>query len=274
MNDTDCPKGAFCHNLKALGEKQDTKVCLQPCCESSECGDPSDGAACIPLVNGAGVCLQAAQYGRPMLGMKLTGAAASSPGECRSGWMEDGVCADVCCSDKECGSSDVCVKATVPASVTPEPERIAYVCKKKIGGEAYQKICSGDSECESKACDLTVVWNNVPVPLCSKPCCESEDGCGKLGFGGKPVACRYIGKNGQFIRTCGTVSSGTTKAGEPCTKDSDCRGDFCIAGSPSYCSDACCSDSDCPASMKCRPYAKPGATTPAVFRCVKPLHER
>ncbi|MCC6647529.1 MAG: hypothetical protein IT374_18400 [Polyangiaceae bacterium] len=260
-----CPQGALCEALAKLGESMSGMVCTKPCCGSSQCGPVADGAACIPVKSGAGMCLRASSFGRPALGEGATGdPCGGDGGKCRSGFCEGGSCNDVCCKDAACGGSDECVRR----ELTVGTKRWAWACGKTVGGLESNKVCQSDAGCRSNSCQVHEDAFNTK--FCSSPCCNSQ-ACGAIVvpvIGSQiPVACQYVQQaGGEYLRSCATVTAGAAATGASCGSDLDCRTGFCVPGG-GYCSDPCCGDSDCPAPLKCKPYSSGGGV--AVLRCVK-----
>jgi hypothetical protein len=73
--------------------------------------------------------------------------------------------------------------------------------------------------------------------------------------------------NGDYAPLCGKVQQlggRDAPTGAPCSANSDCRSDRCYQN---YCTDVCCTDSDCPEGMACRPTALGGKA----LRCIKKM---
>jgi hypothetical protein len=258
-------------------------VCTQGCCSSEQCGLGTVDFVCLPTKVGGGMCLRATTFSRPAFapadGSDLgeVGKLCMVGSQCRSGWCDAGSCNDVCCGEGSCGAQ-ACTKRDVNAGALGNPVK-AWACGAKPSGGGYAALCADvqaledpdDNKCSSRVCavpgsDLLGFHNTY----CSKPCCSSTQ-CAN-GPSSRQVACDYVNSGGQLLRACSTSASsflpGIKLAGVGCSGDTECVSLLCIStGGGKYCSDACCSDTDCPAPLVCRPLDAGGTYG---LRCVKP----
>jgi hypothetical protein len=101
-DDNDCPTGR-CEQVTI-----DARICIEPCCSSSECGElPGplgvQALVCRPLDGTLRACAEAVDLG---LNPRGVGAACTSAVQCRSGLCDPaGYCTDYCCDDASCGDT-------------------------------------------------------------------------------------------------------------------------------------------------------------------------
>jgi hypothetical protein len=150
------------------------------------------------------------------------------------------------------------------------PARYGYQCGPPKGTRDYADPtapCGQDSSCKSYACDLSADG----ATFCAKDCCTSAE-CGTAIFLIDPfqIACVYTPSTNGYVRSCAAASDswGSGHLGDPCSAGTDCVTDYCVMPD-GYCSDTCCSDSDCGGDpFHCKPLQETGAGI-AVFRCLK-----
>jgi hypothetical protein len=139
------------------------------------------------------------------------------------------------------GGTDSTVPADAPADSPPPFEGGADTgCTKDLGCNCTTNAsCNADLFCGSDSVLGDAVKNTGP--LCTKPCCKSEDCppdfvCYGPGTGGTycvhPELLQRLSANGA------------SPGGTSCVTGESCRSGVC-AGTVKVCTDACCSDADC-----------------------------
>ncbi len=243
--DDDCRVGR-CIDPAAFGASGEPR-CSHLCCNSSDCGAPSEGLVCwLPASTTGGMCWPAEALDRPAPGIGRPGASCSGPSDCRSGVCDGSVCSDACCDDSYCDDPDVCrVKASGAV------EGPTFACGQPFG-PGLSGICESPDDCASGMC----VPGNDMVDICATPCCSSAD-CESVLIGTvlRPVACVPI--DGR-LRGCGQILPITAVGGlgAPCENGDDCRSGLCVDRPEGrICSDTCCRDADCgdSSAFRCKP---------------------
>ena len=111
-----------------------------------------------------------------------------------------------------------------------------------LGGES----CSRDDDCRSDTCTRL-----SPGP--SGEYCM--DYCGSDDYCGSGAACRLLSGGGQLDGRCWPQSLlGSDPVGTDCSSNTACDHGFCATDSDSgdsYCTEPCCSDTDCPSGYTC-----------------------
>jgi len=111
--------------------------------------------------------------------------------------------------------------------------------------------CRVDADCASRLCGdgtlLTSTVVQVSGAVCTQTCCDSADCpsgsvCFGPGTGGK-----YCVRGTQLQRD--VPSSGGSKGGGSCSKNTDCRSGLC---EQNKCADTCCVDAECTGGAVCR----------------------
>jgi hypothetical protein len=111
--------------------------------------------------------------------------------------------------------------------------------------------CRVDADCASRLCGdgtlLTASVVQTTGAVCTQTCCDSADCpngsvCFGPGTGGK-----YCVRGTQLQRDVPT--SGGSKGGGSCTKNTDCRSGLC---DQNKCADTCCVDAECTGGAVCR----------------------
>lgn len=253
--DQDCGDG-FCFDPGDIGQTG-SKRCSQPCCTSTDCGDPRFGQICLPPPDGAGsLCWPASSAGRGALGLGRDGDPCTDDGACRSGLCLGGACVDVCCTDANCFDGEICRVALIDELAPQE----AWTCGLS-GAVATGYGCDGSEDCPTSKC--LVVEGEVMA--CAEPCCSS-DACGQIDVMGtiRPLACTWVAGD---LRSCGRLLPPTATAGvgAPCVFPDECRSGQCLDG---YCTDLCCNDASCgdPSVFSCLPRPLGDSW---VLRCVR-----
>ena len=228
----ECDSILFCANPSAFGGASGPKVCTRSCCKSEECG--AGTSVCYPSPDGGSACVPAASVGRGNLGTGAAGDACSVHSECRSGLCEANKCFDTCCGDATCSGSQYCVKKTLPGT-----SRSVMACGAAVGNGGYQAFCSVDSQCQSGICSSGI--------YCSKACCTAKDCAGTANF-----VCLHVVPG---LRRCSYpgFTPGPKLLGAECAGNGECKSGHCLGptGGPFYCSDTCCSNSDCGGGFSC-----------------------
>jgi len=85
-------------------------------------------------------------------------------------------------------------------------------------------------------------------PLCTKPCCKSEDCPSDFVCYGPGTGGTYCVKPALLQRGS---ANGASPGGASCATPESCRSGVC-AGTTKVCTDACCSDADCASPAVCR----------------------
>jgi hypothetical protein len=254
--DADCLPTECCLDPSVLGGAGAMR-CTRVCCSSSDC-DPDPSAVCwIPPNGGGSFCRAASDVGLDPPGTGEPLSPCSGDGACRSARCSDGLCQDTCCTDTTCAPNGAC-----RLSGPPTAEALGFWCGAAPGTAAIGAPCKGDADCASGLClEAGTTTTDIPGPVCSTPCCSSED-CGL--FGGVPARCVMLEGPHAGVRACvpgGAV--GTEEVGVACLQDSDCRSGMCVTlAGRMQCTDLCCSDDSCGESRAdevCRPTTVDGA---------------
>jgi hypothetical protein len=101
-------------------------------------------------------------------------------------------------------------------------------------------------------------------PLCTKPCCKSEDCPADFVCYGPGTGGTYCVRPGLLPRGS---ANGASKGGAACTTAESCRSGVCNGSISKVCTDTCCSDSDCTAPAICR---RISVENHNVFACAVP----
>lgn len=261
---TSCALGDLCLDPADFGGAG-APFCSRPCCSSSDC-DPRADFVCAPLPSGGGdFCVQAGAVGRGATGGAMVGDPCQTGADCRSGACEGSRCADVCCSDTNCGLGGLgCSLGATPAA-GPATASTTWVCADH--GSALDDLapCGANEECASGLC--LVLANQK---RCVPPCCGSGQ-CPLLddGVDSYTLGCAPAGLDGSLHLACAVVlpATATKLVGAPCDTPDECKGGLCIqTAQGSICSDVCCSDESCgdPTLFACRPFPVGGN---AALRC-------
>jgi len=134
--------------------------------------------------------------------------------------------------------------------------------------------CRVHDDCASFLCGtstiLTVAVTKGTGPVCTTPCCTSEE-C--------PAAfvCVHGAGGGNYCVDARTaqrlaITSGSNPGkpgGTTCTSDAECRSGLCT-GSPKRCEDTCCSPGDCAEGSLCRIRDPDGRPTLGGWECTNP----
>lgn len=226
----------------------------------------------------------ASKVGRGSPGAKAKGLLCSKDEDCRSAWCDGTVCGDLCCTEKGCSGGKECTVRSVPGGVAD-----TFACGITGGTLDAGKnggICGVEeisippkSERNHKACKSGVCLLDFPDTSltkddinCTKPCRSSED-CFSLDtdLSFSASHCTYVkgGDSTSTVRACNTsdiLQGDFNKAtGTGCSSHNQCKSNFCANG---YCSDACATDKDCPAPLRCLPVMTNGGAS-YLLRCFK-----
>lgn len=234
-----CGPGTYCFTPPS-GEP----FCTVPCCRSEECGDGT--AVCSPA-SGSSVCWPAYRVGRPAPGSKPAGAICAADGECRSARCVAGVCRDVCCSAGDCDEPGA-PQCVLDAGAAPAQ----FTCGVAPGNDRHPDTCATNDTCTSGLCS-----DASGLRVCTRRCCQSSD-CAIAVVAGGTVAfrCRAAetGVGPATICVADSGQAGELGPGESCTANAECRSGDCRTGDGEpFCSDACCTNSDCGEGFACRP---------------------
>ncbi len=235
--DRECTSG-FCAYSNVVGAKiaPTGGVCTKSCCSSAECAG-NNTLVCYPSGTGGKYCVKASAAG-VTTGSTPAGTSAAAASDCRSGQLDGtGHCTDVCCSDVQCGGM-ACAGGQLYGVAT-------YVCRDPQSGSGNNSSCNNSSDCSSNAC-----LNGT----CRSNCCNSAP-CGNALYGQR-YCTLYYGANADFQGCTDPFPAefGGSAVGSSCSQDTDCRGRRCVTdNNGSYCTDACCTDGDCPNGFPCRP---------------------
>lgn len=127
--------------------------------------------------------------------------------------------------------------------------------------------CRVDSECASKLCGtsamLTPTVTQGDGPLCTKPCCTSND-CDP------GLVCFGAGTGGNYCvpqAKLGRAVPGTKPPGVSCSSNAECRSGRCEG---SRCLDTCCSNANCAAPTTCRVVAVDAGVVHDTWSCAMP----
>ncbi len=101
-------------------------------------------------------------------------------------------------------------------------------------------------------------------PLCTKPCCKSEDCPNDMVCYGPGTGGTYCVRPTLLQRGS---ANGATKGGTSCSTAEACRSGVCAGATAKVCTDTCCADADCAAPGICRRTLVEGHN---VFACAVP----
>ncbi len=101
-------------------------------------------------------------------------------------------------------------------------------------------------------------------PICTKPCCKSEDCPPDFVCYGPGTGGTYCVKPALLTRGS---ANGASKGGAACTTAESCRSGLCAGATSKACADTCCSDADCTLPAICRRTLIEGHN---VFACAVP----
>jgi hypothetical protein len=254
--DSECKSPYYCADATVLGgnvlPQNATAMCTQDCCSSSDCPTAAGiNFVCYSPGSGGHFCVDPAKIGRGVTGGEPAGQSETSAARCRSGIVQNGRCADVCCSNSNCTNGTRCGYGNLTNHDT-------MICETGggSGGDGAGCFPANDGACSSQICDG---YN------CHGTCCTSNTGT-TCSSG---TACTYVVINNSpdVVPICFQGKGGNAGIGAPCSASNNpCASNFCyddIVKQQQYCSDVCCSDADCGgAGFVCRP-------APQVLRCVK-----
>jgi hypothetical protein len=242
--DADCLPSEFCLDPHLLGGQGPLR-CSRTCCTSNDCDPARDSVCWLPPAGGGAFCRPALEIGRSAGGTSGPLAPCLTDADCRSGRCTDGSCADTCCSDTSCAPLGACRLAG-----PPHAEALGFWCGPPAGSASAYAPCQADSDCASGLC----LDFGLKQPVCSVPCCTSND-CNSVQ--GVSARCVMLGGTHVGVRAClAEQATGSGAVGVACGVDADCRGGMCLdLAGRSQCSDLCCSDESCgaPESYVCRP---------------------
>lgn len=237
---SDCAT-TLCADSAILGADYFAKVgavCTIPCCTSEQCGA---GLVCIGPGTGGKYCVPAKSLNRT-LGTKAGGAVCALDRDCRSGKClgDSGglhkVCADSCCSDANCAGTPA--DATQAAKCRPVDvdgnTHKSYACSVLIGGSVNLCPVAGPVDsCISGVC---------ASGTCTKACCSLATQSGGTLCDAQNLA------NGDTFNFSNGGGTGGNDFGAPCSLGTKCLSGYCdkADGAMSgFCSDICCTDTDC-----------------------------
>ncbi len=169
--------------------------CLDTCCDDSYC--PQDKDTCRVMAS------PLAEHDSWVCAPPPTNADAdfcSSDDDCRSGAclsMEADVllCAQPCCSSRECGTIYLGTSFE-PLGCAPTEDGTLRACSKLLTEAATRELgapCLEDGQCRSGLCYLA----SSDAPYCSDSCCTDES-CGDTSA----FACRPVEAGGTWALRC------------------------------------------------------------------------
>jgi len=207
--------------------------CSVLCCTSDDC---PDGFVCWASGSGANACVERDRLGFAA-GGAADGTACGADGDCASGLCGGGRCASPCCTDGDCGANPCGAVQAVGRA-----EDTSVLACRASGGGAFGEGCLYGNDCETGLC-LGV--------SCTRGCCTSDE-CGG------DFVCTFVpNATADYFRVCADRGGiwgygvGSAEVGEDCGVAEDCRSTECEPSG--VCTDACCSDDDCPNGWACRP---------------------
>ncbi|MCI0637192.1 MAG: putative metal-binding motif-containing protein [Actinobacteria bacterium] len=223
---------SFCLDMNVVRLDLPGALCSSLCCTNDDC---PDGFVCWESGAGTPACLA-----RDLLRLSAAaagdGASCDVPEDCASGLCADGRCGLPCCTDDDCKTAQCGMVEAIGRS----QRDVVLACTEESGAD-FGEFCQNPSDCASGLCH-----DNI----CSTGCCGSPS-CGD-GW-----VCNYgtVGSAGDYFRMCGPLDAwgggfGSGAVGDECGVNEDCRSAVCRG---SGCSDACCSNDDCPPGFACRP---------------------
>jgi len=247
--DSECLSPFYCADASVLGANvlptNATAMCTEDCCSSMDC---QNNFVCYSPGSGGHYCVDPLKIGRGTVGNEAAGVTESVATRCRSGLTQNGRCMDVCCSNSNCTNGTQCGYGKLNNHDT-------WICETGGGSGGDGAFCTGNGDCSDQICSN---WN------CYGNCCTSNAGTPCTGS----YACVYakINSSPDLVPLCLQPSQGGGGIGTPCTANANCTSNYCyddIAKQQQYCSDVCCTDTDCGGgTFVCRP-------APQVLRCVK-----
>jgi hypothetical protein len=258
--DVACATG-ICGDPAEFGGGIPGGTCTKPCCTSADC-DP--GSICWGAGTGGNYCLDAATANRAAPGAGAPGASCNGNTDCRSGVCTANACEDTCCSDADCSGGGRCSATSFAGNTT-------LACVPPPGAVPPNQECQQNSDCVSGVCPAYTAGGGVDFQACAKPCCSSKQ-CGSLL--GVQLLCfdDFIppATSGPVVPVCDNPQQGSGRGnvGDACPHgNGDCFAEQCaIFGSSHFCTDVCCTDSDCGTpGWVCRPTQQGSGT---YLRCV------
>jgi hypothetical protein len=234
--------------------------CGQACTRHADC---PDGFVCFEPGDG-GVCWQATFFAPAALDTPPGGSCSGEflDSDCATGYCNTTTekCMEMCNRDADCEYLDaglVCVMRWPIGSddnddgflTRDELSGFTELCHEPYGTLPVDSVCYAHDSCQTGYCVPTLDY--TLDPRCGNGCCTPAD-CQPS----KPV-CKAIhawdGTLGPdepygFQKVClWRQFNGALEIGEPCTADSECKSEICIAGASGQkrCSQTCCRPEDC-----------------------------
>jgi hypothetical protein len=234
--------------------------CGQACFRSIDC---PDGFICFEPGDG-GVCWDASFFAPAALDTPPGGTCSDNllDTDCNTGYCNTTTsqCMEMCNRDADCDYLDdglVCVMRWPIGTDTDndgllsreELDGFTELCHEPYGTLPTDSVCDAHDSCQNGYCVPTLDY--TLDPRCGNGCCTPAD-CQPS----KPV-CKAIhvwdgilapGDPYGFQKVClWRQFQGTLEIGEPCTEDSECKSEICIAGASDQkrCTQTCCRPEDC-----------------------------
>ena len=188
----DTPSGGFC--------SMDSNTCQSGWCATAanecveECSRDSDCAT----FGGQCWMYEFTRSGQPayttlcqLAGGQLPGTACTTGQTCRSNICDGGECADLCCSDADCGSDENCVLYEIDAS---NLTRICAPRSASAGTGVLGSACTSNNQCETELCTPSSIYAPNGARHCSSRCCNHAD-------------CSFLGPNGRCRPIAGPIAN-------------------------------------------------------------------
>jgi hypothetical protein len=260
-----CTTHFDCYPEKVCARTDGLLHCVPPCGSAADC---QSGEICTKLPGSAniGYC----EIAKSGLG---EGEACRRDADCQSQLCAEGQCRTFCLSEGDCLTPG----HTCRGIGARGDGRTISACLPDGSLKAIGQACTNGLEyhanqCASAHCDLVPYGTVGPqallpcAPLCQREQdCGFNQECGVVMYGEFPSvdATPFHPQNQSNPRSAitacysrnGAVSS--LPSGTPCTSPTQCGSNKCLHLIPAdpqrYCSGYCATDSDCPASMQCKP---------------------
>jgi hypothetical protein len=173
----------------------DQGVCLDTCCDNSYCQASKDVCRVMlsPLAeHDTWVCAPPPSTANADFCASSNDCQAAL---CLAVTEDVKVCAQPCCSSRECGSVYLGV-AFQPLACAPTPDGTLRTCSRLLTEAAIRDIgapCLEDGQCRSGLCITT----GADAPYCSDSCCTDAN-CGDIAS----FACRPVDNDGTWALRC------------------------------------------------------------------------
>ncbi|RMG14914.1 MAG: hypothetical protein D6729_13080 [Deltaproteobacteria bacterium] len=239
-----CTTHAECESNYCLILASGSGLCVRTCSASHQC--PIDFVCRNIAPPQTTFCIHESLVGKDF-GPDPSGTFCSDTvNRCHSGWcwIPQTSCTDTCQHDRDCQvAGRICQLFVGDFDGNGIDEMVTVCAPPSNGSGATGSACTANSQCLRGNC--------LSAGYCGDPCCRASD-C-PSGYTCEPVS----GAGGSVIKACArTPGVGSAPVGTPCDPANDlfCRSNYCWEDGPGdpYCTDTCCSDSDCPEGFRCQ----------------------